>query len=338
MVEAEDKHQELRAKILAGSLESTNQPGWGYFGVGGSLAIGDNSYAPKLTKKPPPEDDSGGPLGNITAAPLKKGAGTDVYFQFETPLALGDPYVDPHKVQGTAKVWMLDPESSFKPPGQIKRSTNTLGFDYIPHCDTAKDPKEIREKYRDYVPPKQILTNPAKKGGGGVLTGGVMFGFGDFTFPEHMSDDYDAAKKMRKQDLEEHRSKLQEMAFKGASYGNQQFSPFTETFNYEGFGPTHIPREVVKDEGVKRAVHEAPFRPSNPIKKGVLHGTIGDFPEYIEDPVPGGAVKKPPLEGEPPPPYKLGTSRAVCNPMPSVVCNMRNMRNERPSSFARPCL
>lgn len=335
MTEAEDRYQEKRQTFLAGSLEASNAPGWGYFGVPGPLAIGDNSYAPKLTKKPPSDEDEA-PRHNVTSRPLAKGAGTDVYFQFETPLALGDPYQDPHMVNRRGKAWMLDPEAAFRPPGAVRKSTNKLGFEYHPHMDTAKDPKEVREKYRDYMPPRQILSNPAKKGGGGVLTGGVLFGHGeDRKFPEHYPDDYDAPKKLRQKELEEHRGKLQEMPFKSNVYGNKQFADNIDTFNYEV--PTHIPREKVPADTSRRFPHEAPFKPSHPTKKGVVHGTIGGVPEYYDDPVPGSAVRKPAVE-DAPPPYKLGNPRQVTNPMPSVVTNMRNMRNERPASFARPVL
>lgn len=336
MVEAEDRHAKKRADILSDSLAASHQPGWGYFGVPAPLAIGDNSYAPKLVKAPPPEEDSGEPLKNVTSNPLKKGAGVDVYFSFETPLALSDPYVDPHKLNGPGKVTMLDPEAAFKPPGAVKNSSNKLGYEYIAHKDTAKDPKAVREKYRDYIPPRQILSNPPKKGGGGVLTGGVLFGFGDSWFPAHMNDDYDATKKLRKKELEEHKSKLQEAPFKNNSYGNKSFADVSETFHYDV--PTHRPRDKVPVDTSRRFPHEAEFKPSNPTRKGVLHGTIGGIPAYWDDPVPGGAVKKPPPEGDPPPPYKLGSSRSVTNPMPSVVTNLRNMRNERPSSFSRPRL
>jgi len=334
-VMADDPHAKKRADILAKSLEFSNLPSWGYFGVPGPLAIGDNSYAPTLQKKPPPEDDGGGPLMNITTKPVKKGAGTDVYFRFETPLR--DPYIDPHMVGRSGRVTMLDPDAPFRPPGGVKKSTNKLGYLYIPHCDTVKDPKEVREKYRDYMPPRNILTNAAKKGGGGVLTGGVLFGFGQAgAFPAHHPDDYDAPKKMRARELEEHRAKLQDTPFRGSAYGNKSFADNTETYNY-GDVPTHIPREMEKADTVKRAVHEAPFRPSAPTKKGILHGTIGGIPEYIMDPVPGGAQRRAP-EDPPPPAFKLGNLRQVTNPMPSVVTNIRNMRNERPSSFSRPML
>jgi hypothetical protein len=332
-MEAEDKHATKRAEILAASLEGSNTPGWGYFGIPGSLAIGDNSYSPKLTKKPAEE---GEPLKNVTAAPLKKGAGPDVYFQFMTPVSLGDPYQDPGMINRKGSVKMLDPDSAFKPPGSVKRSINKLGYEYVAHCDTAKDPKEVKEKYKDYMPPRQILTNPGKKGGGGVLTSGVLFGFGeDRRFPEHLPDDYDAAKKMRARELEEHKKKLQEAAFKGNDYGNRVFFNNTETYHYDI--PTHVPRDKIPDDASRRYPHEAPFKPSNPPKKGTLAGCLGGFPEYMADPEPPAPTRKP-KNDDAPPAFKAANPRQVCNPMPSVVTNLRNMRNERPASFARPVL
>lgn len=301
----------------------------------GPLAIGDNSYAPRLTKKPPPAEDGAEPLKNICGGPTKKGASTDVYFQFETPLALGDPYVDQAQLNKKGKVWMIDPDAAFKPAGTIKRSANKLGYEYQPHCDQAKDPKEIREKYRDYMPPRQMYTNPTKKGCS--MTKGVLFGWGeDRNFVEFMADDYDAAKKQRAKELEEHKSKLQEMPFKGMHYGNTPFGNNTETYHYDI--PTHVPRDKVPEDTSRRLQHEAPFKPSAPPKRGILHGLMGGIPPYMEDPVPGGATRKPPPPDDAPPAFKNGLPQRAYNPMPSVVTNLRNMRNERPSSFARPVL
>lgn len=336
MVEAEDKHATRRQQILTQSLELSNLPGWGYFGVPGSLAIGDNSYAPQLTRKPK-EEEGGEPLRNMQAGPLRKGAGPDVYFTFETPVCIGDPYQDPHARNRRGRVKMLDPDAAFKPPGAVRRSINKLGYDYVEHKDNAKNPREIKEKYKDYMPPRQIYTNPAKKGGGGVLTTGVLFGWGDERkFPEHVPDDFEGPRKQRLRELEEHRKKLQETPFKGIDYGNRQFATNTETFNYTI--PTHIPREKTPGDATRRFPHESAFKPSNPSKSGILHAAWGGPAEYMEDPGPGGATRKPPPAEDAPPPFKPTNPRQVTNPMPSVVTNLRNMRNERPASFARPVL
>lgn len=335
MEEADDKYSALRTKLFTESLEASNEPRWGYFGIPGSLAIGDNSYAPRLVKKPPSDED-GEVIRNIQTQPTKKGSSTDVYFQFETPLGLGDPYQDPGSATKKGKVWMVDPDANFKPPGKVKAGINKLGYEYVPHCDAVKDPKEIKEKYAEYTPARQIYGGPSKKGGGGVLTGGVLFGFGEpGQFPEHMPDDYDSARKARKKELEEHHSKVQEAPFKGIDYGNRNFHSYTDVFG--GFEqPTHIPRDPEPDKTTKYP-HEAPFRPSNPMKRDAIGCLMGGIPEYIPDPGLGPPVRKPPPE-DGPAPFKTGAPRAFCNPTPSVVTHTRNMRRERPASFMRPSL
>jgi len=335
MVEAEDKYSSLRTKIFTESLETTNEPRWGYFGIAGSLAIGDNSYAPRLTKKPVSDDD-GEIIRNIQTNPTKKGSSTDVYFQFETPLGLGDPYQDPGSAMKKGKVWTVDPDANFKPPGKVRASINKLGYEYVEHCDAVKDPKAVKEKYAEWIPPRNIFSGPSKKGGGGVLTGGVLFGFEEpGKFPEHMPDDYDSARKARKKELEEHHSKVQEAPFKGIDYGNRNFHSYEDVFggNTE---PTHIPRDPLPDKSVKYP-HEAPFRPSHPMKKDAIGCLMGGIPEYIPDPGLGPPQRKPKDE-DAPPAFKIGAPRQVCNPTPSVVTNTRNMRSERPTSFMRPSL
>jgi hypothetical protein len=326
-----DPHKELRQKILAESFENANTPGWGYFGMTSSLAIGDNSYAPRLMKAPAePDDASAEPVRNIMVAPCKKGNGVDVYFRFETPLALGDPYIDRGSMVKTGKVQMLDPEAAFKPPGKIKVSANKLGYQYVPHCDTAKDPKEVREKYRDYVCPRQILPSYPKKGGPGTFGAGLWFGLDEKTFPESMADDYDAARKQRLKDLEEHKKLLQEAPFKGNDYGNKNFWSNIETYHSEI--PTHIPRDPLPGQKGWKDFHEAPFKPSNPLKKGSQPSDV----EWVPDPC-QEKVRKPKDDNEKPG-MKLGYPLKPCNPTPSVVTNTRNMRNERPASFMRPVL
>lgn len=328
-----DRFVELRSKILAESLETSNEPRWGYFGMTGSLAIGDDSFAPDVTRKIPTDDGGGEPICNMKVSHMKGGAGPDVYFKFEPPLCIGDPFQDPGHLMKKGKVTMLDPEAAFRPPGKVKYSINRLGYEYIDHKDNMKDPVEVRERYKDYMPPRQIYTNPPKKGGGGVLTNGVMFGMDEERkFPKYMPDDYDEPKKQRLKALEEHRAKLPEMPMKNMDYGNKSFHANSDVYCYEE--PTHIPREP-KPDAVSAFPHETPFRPANPTKKGVLQGTIGGIYPYMEDPIPGGAQRKEKRE-DAPPPYRLNDSRTKSHPTPSVVCNTRNMRNERPSSFIRP--
>lgn len=328
----EDRLAETRAKVLTESLEISNEPRWGYFGLPGPLCIGDDSYAPRLMRKEK-TDEGGEPICNMKTNPIKKGKDPSVYFSFAPPLCLDDPYIDGHALTKRGKVQMIDPEAAFRPPGKV-RVKNDL--EYVPHMDGVKDPKEVRERYRDYMPPRQIYSGPAKKGGGGVLTQGVLFGWGDERRgqAEHVPDDYDAARKMRRAELEHHQSKLQEAPFRAMEYGNKHFQKNDEAFHYDV--PTHIPRDPRPDDF--KNPHENAFRPPGPGKKGMLHGMLGPFPEHMEDPAPVLQRRPPPAEGEDKQPFKIGFPLKVPKPTPSVTTLTRNMRAERPSSFARPLL
>lgn len=327
----DDHHGTRRSEILTESLEDSNKPRWGYFGLAGSLAIGDNSYAPNATRRAPPTDD-GDPICNMKTKPLIKGAGPDAYFSFETPLA--GEYQDPGILQKKGKVTMLDPDAPFRPPGKVKNYPHRAPFPYIDHKDGVKDPKDVYEMHKGQMPLRQIYTTPGKKGGGGVLTKGVLFGMDEErAFPEHVPDDYDAPRKKRMEELQAAKAKMQEMPFKSMERGGNHFQD-NEGLYYSDV-PTHVPREPKVEERVD--IHEgAPFKPSNPSKRGYLHGSFS-YPEYVEDPVHGGATRKPPSEDERGA-FRLGNPRVNPKPTPSVVSMTRNMRSERPSSFARPIL
>jgi len=198
---AEDKYAEKRATIFGKSLESRHEPKWGYFGYTGPLAIGDNSLAPSTVRAPPPAEGEE-PIRGILTQPPRKGATPDVYFSFAPPLCIGDMYVDPMLRTKRPKCIPVDPEMMFKPPGKVKYSTNKLGYEYIPHQNNLRDPQAMHDKYKDYTAPKNFYTSPQKKGGGGVLTPGVLFGDGEERkLYEHLADDYDAPKKLRAAEL-----------------------------------------------------------------------------------------------------------------------------------------
>jgi hypothetical protein len=334
-----DKLAEVRHKAYTESVDKSNAPRFGYFGFPGPLCIGDDSYAPRLVRKPKGEEDDGEPMRNPQTAPLKKGNHPNVYFSFAPPICLDDPYVDDHMKNKKGKVHYVDPDNKFKPAGKVKQSVNKLGYEYRYHMDGVKDPKAVREALDGVLPLRQIYTGPTKKGGGGVLTGGVLFGMDEERrLPKNMPDDYDAAKKQRKKELEEHQAKLTEhhpdSKFKSMAYGNGNFSSHTETFG--GATQTHIPRDPVPSNIIPYE-HEAPFKPSHPSKKGMLKGLMGEFPAHMPDPYGTTAVRKEVVEDKPDP-FRLGFAARNPKPTPSVTTLTRNMRAERPASFARPLL
>ena len=113
-----------------------------------------------------------------------------------------------------------------------------------------------------------------------------------------MPDDYDAAKRMRKKELDDHHAKEQESAFKGMDYGNKNFHPYGDV--YGGFDvPTHIPRDPLPDNSNKYP-HETPFRPSNPMKKDAMGCLLGALPEHMPDPPTEVKRKPPPADDAPP--------------------------------------
>jgi hypothetical protein len=346
-----DKHASLRATILEESMKNSMEPGallkWGYFGNINTLAIGDNSYSPPTIRKAKDDSDVNTTI-NITSRPNKGGRHPGDYFKFEQSHGVDDPYVDPGAHYKPGKVEMLDPDAKFKPVRTVPKPVNKLGYEYIPHCDTAKDPKMVKEQYKE-TGPSNILCNPVKKGGPGVLTTGVLFGYRGTDdpgkFPEHLPDEYDGLKVERKNELKEHKDKVtkcHEVPFRQMAYGNNNFWIDSDVYNYrENAGvPTHVPRDKAAfDKHIKQYPHEAPMRPSNPSKKGIVYGLMGGkgAHEYIEDP-PAPVVRKPkPADGEePPPPFKGSNPRNLRHATSSIMTLSRNMRADRPSSFARP--
>jgi hypothetical protein len=332
-------------------MKNSMEPGallkWGYFGNINTLAIGDDSYSPppKRKAKDAPESDVNTTI-NITTKPNRGGKHPQDYFKFERSHGVDDPYQEPGAHYKPKKVEYFDKDAVFKPVRTVAKPANKLGYEYVPHCDTAKDPKAIKEQYKD-VGPHNILCNPVKRGGPGVLTTGVLFGYRGTDdpgkFPEHLPDEYDGLRQARKDELKEHKDKVgkcHEGAFRSMAYGNGDFWINSDVYNYrENAGvPTHVPRDKEDlDKHVKQYPHESAFRPSNPSKKGIVYGLMGGkgAHEYIEDPPPP-VVRKPKVE-DPPPPFKGSNPRNLRHATSSIMTLSRNMRCDRPSSFARPC-
>lgn len=348
----DDKHAELRATILEESMKNSMEPGsllkWGYFGNINSLAIGDNSYSPVAQRKAKADDSDVNTTINITTKPNKGGNHPADYFKFEVSHGVDDPYQDPGAHYKPQKIEWFDKDAVFKPVRTVPKPANKLGYEYIPHCDTAKDPKMVKEQYKGYTGPHNILCNPVKKGGPGVLTTGVLFGFRGpeepGKFPEHLPDEYDGLRQARKDELKAHKdlvTKYHEAPFRSGAYGNSDFWINSDIYNYRenaGGQPTHIPRDKeAADKHVRQYPHEAPMRPSNPSKKGIVYGLMGGKGaiEYIGDPEPP-VVRKPKVE-DPPPPFKGSNPRNLRHATSSIMTLPRNMRADRPSSFARPC-
>lgn len=96
-----------------------------------------------------------------------------------------------------------------------------------------------------------------------------------------------------------------------------------------------VPEPEPIPEG-QEPLHDKPFKPSNPPKRGALKGALGKFPEYLPNP-PVELKRKVAAEGEEeeaPPGFKV-TYRFKSRPTPSVATNIRNLKSSYPSAFAR---
>lgn len=353
----EEDREAARTAFLEQSLDDSHATRWGYFGICGPLAIGDDSTT-RISVRKPPAEDGAEPFRHPQTNPVKKGQTPDVYFSFEPPLCVGDPYVDPHRRNRSEKVKQVDPEASFKPPGAVKYTimgadgtpyvANKLGYAYMGESDD-KDPKDTYNMYKDSeafaaIHPRNFFTSPSKKGGAGIYPPGVLFGDPDNDrkiwehCPAGLSDPYDVDRAERRKELEAHKAKCPEAAFKGNHYGRNPFQPDSEA--YECNVPRGLPK-IEQKKDYNKFPHEMAFKPSNGRKTGAesYMGYDGlSFPAWHEEGPAAKFFKKKQADDVEVPPWRPNHPRQVCNPMPSIVTSMRNMRAERPSSFMRPSL
>jgi hypothetical protein len=176
--------------------------------------------------------------------------------------------------------------------------------------------------------PHNFLTSRLKKGKNGKGT--------TFDGPiKYMEDEYDRRRKFVKEEMEYHRSKLQDKPFsqqaKRLAFG---------TFGHpsEVFGPADVPlkpaplKTSASAANALPSIHDHAFKPANPGKKNRI---LGKFPEFIADPPKQlKRVKK----GENDPEDKIAfkpNTKSFSRPTPSVVCNFRNIRTAYPSAFRK---
>tara|TARA_B100000780_G_C20857509_1_gene340857 strand:- start:126 stop:410 length:285 start_codon:yes stop_codon:yes gene_type:complete len=88
-----------------------------------------------------------------------------------------------------------------------------------------------------------------------------------------------------------------------------------------------VPEKIVYADGeAPEALHDKPFKPSNPNKKG-QPGYIAKFPEYLPNP-PTELKRVIKTEDDPdPPPGWKATYRGKTRPQPGIACNVRNLKS-----------
>lgn len=174
------------------------------------------------------------------------------------------------------------------------------------------------------IEPRNFLTNPPKKGEVGK---GTSFR-GTF---EHLPDPFDRKKELLKKERLEHESKVQEKPFSQRVKPRSTFGAIKEVFGSD------VPLPPVKEKEPPSTpppgLHDKPFKPSNPPKKG-YNKTLDKFPKYVEDPLKFVQRKKP-VEGEEEKPNFRPTHNVKTMPVNPVATNYRNLKSEFPSIFRR---
>ena len=264
---------------------------------------------------------------NIITRPVKKGPGIDSVL-FSTPgyNAVADPYKQTGNMlarkENRGRQIECGNEKPFRPQSQVKHAVKSSYHHMTDFVEIQKNFRNEENPREVDIPPRNILTNPMKRGAVGRR---VTFGG---TIP-YMEDDYNRPKLFEQARREYHESMVQDKPF-------SQKVKKTHTFNtnkkiLEENPP--IPERPQKPKTAPLIVHDKAFKPSNPGKRG-YNKTLAKFPAYQEDP------KKPlerrmPVEGEEDKAKFKPSHNIKSRPTPSVACNMRNIKSAFPSVFRR---
>lgn len=319
-------------QFMEESYDLINRERFGLFSQPGSIAIGENTYAPTKTAK---KDDDGRVATeppNFLTTKTKKGQIDQVLFSAPSYVSTGDPY-NGNKLQmreSKKDGYKAVSDLPFKPAKTVSKIVKA-DYDYM---EQDKNEKKV---YRDaegavITQPRNFTTTGAKQGNPATCPG-VLF---QKEYYEHMEDDYNIKKKLARKELEEHKKKMQEKPFSQRIKPVATFSNIEETYGEDRKYPEKKPKPKEKPQ----VEHPAPFKPSNPPKRGVVDKTLDKFPEYLddqkakEDPNYGKPTQKKVKKDDDRPAWKPNTFKKT-TPSPSVATNLKNIRTSLPAMMRR---
>ena len=153
---------------------------------------------------------------------------------------------------------------------------------------------------------------------------------------EHMSEDYNAPKKLARKELDYHLSKLEAVGggkpFKNKVAEIGDFNDILQVYDWRRDAQVRTPP---KRRPACGEIHDGKnFKPSHPAKHG-YNKTLKPFPEYKENPL-KFVKRKMPIEGEEDEmkPFKK-THNTKSRPTPSIQTNLRNLKAAFPSVFRK---
>lgn len=272
---------------------------------------------------------------------MKKGANDKELFSKPSYNALGDPFImaaigmtrttkkNGHLDAGHDKNFVTAKLVNGINAGQANSMNIKAAYPYMPLGPGPK--KQFRdEEGAVKTGPRNITTIPIKFGkvGKNVLIGEKI---------PYIEDDYNIAKKLAKKDMEYHHSMVQEKPFSQKAKHTDMFNSMRQVYEENPMIPARKVVEKVVVEGAEpeAPLHDKPFKPSHPSKKGTIKGTLERFPAYLPDP-PTELKRKVIVEGEDDSIMGFkATYRFKSRPTPSVATNYRNLKASYPSAFVR---
>ena len=265
---------------------------------------------------------------------MKKGANDKQLFSKPSYNAIGDPFKmaalgitrtskkDGHIAAGHDKNFVTAKLVNGINGGQANSHNIKPSYPYMPLGPGPK--KNFRDEEGDVkIAPKNITTIPIKFGqvGKNVFIGEKI---------PYIEDDYNIKKKLAKKEMEYHQSMVQEKPFSQKAKHTDTFNSFRQVYEENPMIPARKVAVVpVLEEGAEKPdeLHDKPFRPSHPSKKGAIKGVLEKFPAYLPDP-PVEKKRKVIVEGEDDSIVGFkATYRNKTRPTPSVATNFRNLKS-----------
>lgn len=171
-------------------------------------------------------------------------------------------------------------EKPFRPTRNVRQPSNAAYPHMQDFVEVKKNFKSEENPREVMIGPRNLLTSPPKRG---IVGKNTTFGgnIPHVAFP----NEYNRAKEIAREELAEANKKLDKI------HSNKPFSQKvrqTSLFNsYRAVigEDIPIPEKAPRKKTPPPMVHEKPFKPANPSKKGQAKMTLAPFPEYVPNPM-----------------------------------------------------
>lgn len=329
-----DKEKAMKStQFFKESFSLAEKERFGLFSHPGSLAIGENTYAPR---KKPHKDDDGRVVTeppNFLTTKIKKGHTDQILFSAPSYITTGDPYNANKLVMRESKKdgHKAVSDLPFKPAKTVNKAVKA-DYEYVEEGEKKK--KNHRDAEGAVIIAPRNFTTTGPKQGNPATTPGTLFSKEPYP---HMKDEYDRKRELARKELEESKKKMQEKPFSQRIKPVDAFNSIEKTYGEEGLV---FPKKKPARKPQPQVEHPAPFKPSNPPKKAITDKTLAKFPEYLddkkalEDPNFGKPKQKKVKPEDEKPAWKPNTFKKT-TPSPSVATNLKNIRSSLPMMMRR---